>query len=157
MQELIYLVKKNEPCKGWAHSSGHYENGVLIVHYTDGMTLEQYQKDRGVELDALTWDEFSKRVAAYEQSLKTKPKQITKERYWEMLEVLPPCRWTNGRFHVSERLTGNLVSWFAQKGDLYFEFTEDAAISAASLDALISAAIPDDDTAEQPPGEYVGN
>lgn len=71
---------------------------------------------------------LEKLMTSFESSLVTQPELVTRERYWEMLEVLPPCRWTNYHgvefFHVSEHLRGDLVSWFAQRGDKYYEFTD---------------------------------
>lgn len=59
----------------------------------------------------------------------TKPvTEVTQERFWEMLEVLPPCKWNRGgseeTFHVSERLWDNYVSWFTRIGERYFECTD---------------------------------
>jgi hypothetical protein len=77
--------------------------------------------------------ELDKLIDGYEQSLITDPEPIDKDRYWEMLEVLPPCRWANGFFHVSERYTGDLVSWFLEVGEEYWEFRNLATISKADL------------------------
>lgn len=69
--------------------------------------------------------------------VKTAPKPVTKEKFHEMLEVLPPCRWNRGSFveffHVSERLSGNLVAWFGRVGDTYWEMWDDAALDAEEV------------------------
>jgi hypothetical protein len=59
----------------------------------------------------------------------TKPvTEVTHERFWDMLEVLPPCKWITAgseeTFHVSERLWDNHVSWFTRIGERYFECTD---------------------------------
>lgn len=78
--------------------------------------------------------------------------QITEERFWEMLEVLPPCRWdttsVGGRrlemFHVSERLTGNLVSWFVADHSTpeveYWELTECGAATREHIGQIVATA-----------------
>ena len=69
---------------------------------------------------------------------KGKAQEITKERFWEMLEVLPPEKWTNWStnesFRLSECLSGTLYSFFVRvhDGDFsthknrYFEIVADA-------------------------------
>lgn len=57
------------------------------------------------------------------------PHKITEERFFYMLEVLPPCRWSTYRsmesFHVSEHLSGDVVSWFARLGaDEFWEMQD---------------------------------
>lgn len=58
----------------------------------------------------------------------TKSEQVTEARYWEMLEILPPLDMhvsgQNTSFKMSERLTGNLTSIFAQIGDTYWTFVD---------------------------------
>ena len=81
----------------------------------------------------VTTPELDKMISEYEQSLISDPEPITKDRYWEMLEVLPPCRWEYGFFHVSERYTGDLVSWFMEDGDEYWEFMNLSTISKDDL------------------------
>jgi hypothetical protein len=59
-------------------------------------------------------------------------KEITEERFLDMLNCLPPSRWIRGAdvetFHVCERLTENYVSWFIRIGDQYFECVDDATV-----------------------------
>lgn len=83
------------------------------------------------------------RLRAYEDTLKTQPKRITKERFYDMFEVLAPCRWRTRPggevFHVSERLTGNLVSWFLRSGNDYFECVQSADIDVHVLFSMLRA------------------
>lgn len=44
--------------------------------------------------------------------------EVSEEYFMEMLGVLPPCKWTHDlvnvlseSFHISERLTDNIVEW----------------------------------------------
>jgi hypothetical protein len=54
----------------------------------------------------------------------TDPQEISEAFYWEMLEVLPPQKWTRDHdsqsFYVMEALTGDLHEWIVKTGDRYF-------------------------------------
>lgn len=64
----------------------------------------------------------------------TEVREITEERFWEMLEVLPPCKWTRRTdaeaFHISERITHDIVDWFVRIGDKFYNFADSDTISA---------------------------
>ena len=137
--ETFYMIEKNQPCKGWAHSScALNKEGAMIVHYSGGETLAAYQERTGKEYEILTWDQFSAKVAEYEQTLKGRPIEIDADRYDDALNVLPPGRWDGNLFFVIERITGNLVNWYFRKGDQYFEFIEDADAKAERLKEIIN-------------------
>jgi hypothetical protein len=120
----------NLPYKGFSESIVRwYADGTNKVCFTE-FTLEEYYVEHP-ERKAwalLTWDELDVHIQAHEQSLIGDVVEVDKERYWEMLEVLPPERWGTHKgvesFHVCEHLTGNLVAWFGQIHDKYFEFTD---------------------------------
>lgn len=106
-----------------------------------GKTVETVQAEKPNDtLVVVDEPEFEKRYAAYIDSMRTNPKPITKSRWWEALEVLPPCRWTRFGttevFHVSERLTDDLVDWYIKKGNDYYSCVQDAAIEIGDLLAL---------------------
>lgn len=58
----------------------------------------------------------------------TQPVQVTEERYWEMLEVLPPLDMHTSNlgttFKMIERYSGNITDIFAQIGDIYWNFRD---------------------------------
>jgi hypothetical protein len=68
------------------------------------------------------------------------PKEVDAERWWDMLEVLPPSRWTRAggteSFHVCEYLSGNFVSWFVRIGERYFELQDVDTMKHGELVAL---------------------
>ena len=142
---LRYIIEAGKPFKGSILST-LLPNGT--VGYSGGQTLAEYQLERGFKAQILSGPELDLLIEAHENSLKTLPTKITHERYWEMLEILPPCRWTMAGmwevFHVSERLTGQLVSWFAHgrlRGqDHYYEFTQSDDITLEALRELINEA-----------------
>jgi hypothetical protein len=65
------------------------------------------------------------------------PKEVTEERWHDMLCVLPPSKWrgSNGSqsFHVCEYLSGNFVSWFVNIGARYFELQDVDSLTHAQL------------------------
>jgi hypothetical protein len=71
---------------------------------------------------------MSETMSYYEQLRQNngeKAHEITEERFWEMLEVLPPAKWTrradSESFMVIECQTANLYTWCARVGDKYYE------------------------------------
>ena len=53
------------------------------------------------------------------------PHEVDEERFWWLLEVLPPAKWTRRHgsesFMVIECQTANLYTWCARIGDKYYE------------------------------------
>ena len=47
--------------------------------------------------------------------------EIDEDRYYEMLEVLPPEKWKGGCFRMCEYYTSNITSHFIQINQRYFE------------------------------------
>lgn len=142
---LQYLVLKDRPFQG-AVQSVIMENGV--VAYTGGQTLAEYIAERGDIFRVVSEVELFDLVQAYEAGLVTEPKEITLERWSDALECLPPCRWHTVEgvqlFHMSERITGGLVDWFATTGsrdDLRcWHFVDQHRRPSAELAAKVRAA-----------------
>ena len=116
-----------------------------FVHFRANLTLDEYKKEKGNEnLVALEWDEYeTKYLNPWHDSLKTDWQEITKDRYWEMLEVLPPVRWhkfTGGDFFfISEATTGSLHSHFCQYHGRYYERMADIRDSYDQIMASIKS------------------
>lgn len=104
----------------------YYIEGFIV----DGATeysktpVEDYIKDNpGTEIWEfdLACEEIQK-VA--KKKFITDWKEITKEKWWEMLEVLPPERWQTCQgveiFRMSERDFGNITGHYARIGDRYY-------------------------------------
>lgn len=70
---------------------------------------------------------------------------VTKERFWEMLEVLPPVDWkrsdTTESFKISERTIADLTSIFARIGDQYFELCDSCKLSHDQIIARCRASL----------------
>ena len=133
-----YIIRADQDFRGNAQSVLNTDGTVA---YTNGLTLAQYAAECNFPLKVVTSIEMMKLADKYEDTLITAPRRITKERFWDMLEILPPCRWHTVTgfevFHVSERLTGDLVSWFAERDGKYWEFTNRASLTDAQLSDIL--------------------
>ena len=104
------------------------------VAYTDRWIGEYLIENPSSRI--VTESEMAVIYEKYIRGMVTQPRKITKTRYVEMLNILPPARYgiTRGieHFHCPERITGPLVSWFARIGwDEFYEW-EDVCFEATS-------------------------
>lgn len=144
------VIDASKPFEGFAQTSATFNpadgnfyadySGQLYNDNGPNLTMVQYRSIEGHEsLKVISLEEMDSLFDSHENSLVTQPKVITSERYYDMLEVLPPCRWHNAGglevFHVSERITGNLVSWFARNGSDYWEFDDLATMTDDQIKA----------------------
>lgn len=139
-----YLVAADASKRNGGIFSATYTtfDGVERVQYRDGQTLADYLAQFPDRV-AISEEELSAQLTAYHESLVTLPQhgQCSEEHFVDMLECLPPCRWRKygavEAFHVSERLTGNLVQWCARvedsNGVRCYSFTDFADIAADTL------------------------
>ena len=138
---MQYLVIADKPFTGHAQSALRANGSVM---YTDYKSVAEYEAGENIKVRVVDEAELNALIDEHLAGMVTKPKRITRDRFWEMLEVLPPCRWDNAGgfevFHVSERLTHSLVDWFAHKGARYWEFTDHDNITDEALAAKLRAA-----------------
>ena len=129
-----WIIRTDEPFRGTSQSAILADGTVA---WSGGLTVEQYQAERGFPVRVVTDAELMAMVAEFEAGLITDPEPITGEKWAYWLECLPPCRWTMAQgwevFHISERLRGDLVTWCARKAGRYYAFTDRAGASLASL------------------------
>src|SRR5574340_1594421 len=85
------------------------KDGVYRGQY-GGRTLEETAAEYKCPVELQDTDVAWK---AHQDARLTEPVEIDKARFWEMLEILPPCRWVRGdsseSFHMSEHTTGNVT------------------------------------------------
>lgn len=116
--------------------TGHHHVGEEYMGCKLNQKLDDYLKDNP-DVVIVSEEELDDLLEAHYNGLKSEPEEITEERFMDMLEVLPPCKWQNMSgvewFHVSEHLTGPLVSWFLRVGDKYYEFVDDCSLSSEQL------------------------
>ena len=64
----------------------------------------------------------------------TPPRAITEDRFHDLLECLPPCKWgrfaTCEAFHMSERITYDIATWCVRIGSSYYEFQDTDRMTA---------------------------
>lgn len=88
-----------------------------------GKTLAETAAEYNTKIELWNTDEAWK---AHQESFLTEPVEITKERFWDMLEVLPPCRWvregSSESFHMSEHDSGNVTLILVRIAGRYFEY-----------------------------------
>ena len=92
----------------------------------------------GKEVFALPWDDvYEKSIEPYYQRLRKPFVEVTEERFWDILECLPPMRWnklgTIEFFFISEAYTGPLHACLVRKGDKYYEALREKFISKEDL------------------------
>ena len=102
-----------------------------------GETLEEIQaRHPGAEV----WD-FDAAYAAMQAAYIKAPVEITRARFWEMLEILPPKNWRQHRdsesFMMIEHTIGNITSIFVRLELRYFEMTGDASLTHDEIMAKI--------------------
>lgn len=156
-----YLIKTTRPYRGHTESIIYTDaEGVERVAYTGNpqvtsagrvlqertpdMELVDYMTERGT-FKRITGEELDALQAAHIASLITAPEPMSEDRYNELLECLPPCRWHKAGkwsvFHVSERLQGNIVQWCAQSGSMVcYGWQDQADIATPDIIAKLQAA-----------------
>jgi len=130
-----YVVKKTEQFYGIPHS--YLEDGE--EPWEDGHSREFYEID---EYEIMSGDEYSKYLDKYCSEVCGKWKEITEERYYKMLEILPPLHWKQDGFFISEPYTLNIHDFFQkhQEGKYYeamFRINTPRSEILASLDDFV--------------------
>lgn len=105
-----------------------------------GSTLEEL-RTRYPDTEVIDIDDAIDRVdAAYRKP----PARITRERFWQMLEVLPPDEWVSGinseSFKLSERTAGSITQIFCRIGDDYWELSDSFTLRHSKILELVRAA-----------------
>jgi hypothetical protein len=137
-----YIINPESKYSGGVQSTTYTTlDGVERVAYSNGQTLEDYLKERPAYF-VMGESDFEIHMKRYYDSLVTEPRAISEERFRDMLEVLPPCKWRTvagvNMFHVSERLTGDLVSWFARVDGEHYEFNDYASTDMFELASKVA-------------------
>jgi hypothetical protein len=74
------------------------------------------------------------------------PERVDQSRFWDMLEVLPPCKWTRLRgsesFYISEAETTNLHTWMVRIGQDHFEMVAPNSLTHEEVLARVFASFP---------------
>ena len=120
-----WLVHASEPFRG---STQSYLLPSGTVAYSGGQSFEDYNAERGGQFKLITDGQLDALLADFHGSMITDPEPITAEQFDDALNCLPPCRWGKVRgvelFHVSERITGDLVDWYARLNGRHWHFVD---------------------------------
>jgi hypothetical protein len=124
--------------KNYAEDSAVLVGSDYVGTYS-GKTLGELQvRDPGIEL--IDAEEF---VELVELRMTTDPVEVDEERYWYLLEVLPPCSWVrNGStesFYMSEFTSGRVTCHVVRIGDRYFTFEAPVMASHSDRTAKVFA------------------
>lgn len=108
------------------------------VDYTNGLTLDEYNKETGKEFIALEWGEFEEKYQKpYLKSLCKKFNRITKKQFWYYLECVPPKKYKNIggflTFFVGECYTATLYEFCFEYQGKYWSALRDIYTSEADL------------------------
>ena len=138
---MKYLIREGEPFTGSIQSI-LWDDG--IVAYTDGLSLSEYEAERGLKLKAISEAEWEALTKTYLEGLITAPVEETPEAFDYALCVLPPCRWQRVRgveiFHLSERLTHDLVHWHAKLNGRCYTFTDRETLAPETVATKVAEA-----------------
>ncbi|GAB6013320.1 hypothetical protein [Viscerimonas tarda] len=103
-------------------------DGAALASMSDGIhsdyggeTPEELRiRENNPALQALSLEEQIPVIERYEQSLCKPFEEITEERYWDLLECVPPKRFDGNRFFVGECYYGNLYRFCFRLNGKYY-------------------------------------
>jgi hypothetical protein len=141
LSALRFAIRTDQPYRMHHHCVILPDDSVA---WTDHKSIDSYAAEHGGTFKILTGEELDAVMAEAEAALVTKPAPITAERFDDYLECLPPCRWHRHAgvelFHVSERLTGDLVQWCARIEGQCYGWTDQARRPSDELAAAVAEA-----------------
>ena len=123
------------------------DTGVERVQFTGGKTLEEYMADMAdlnPDLQVMPYDMAAPMMEAAQLAEYCKPwKEITREQWWDMLEVLPPEKWEKVQgveiFRMCEYTSGTVTGHFARLGERYFSANRDIRTGYADIAGEIAS------------------
>ncbi|MFB2639950.1 hypothetical protein ACE02P_18155 [Shewanella bicestrii] len=155
MNNFKYVVDRNAKVETLYNVESEVylnENGIYCMLHPlwipengTELTWDEYQarkSQQGYDLILITQEQCDARLQEYKEWITQQDqREVDEERWFDMLEVLPPCRWQHAHgveiFHVSERISLNFVSWFGCLYDngvkRYFEITDEATTPPADI------------------------
>lgn len=103
-------------------------------------TLEELRvREKNPYLIAVTPERMNLLVKRYQNALQTPFKEITEERYWDLLNCLPPARMGNSFFFVGEPYYGYLYPFCFKANGRYFHGERSIRLTNNDIYAQIKA------------------
>jgi hypothetical protein len=121
---------------------------VSLAVERDGETVSTYGKtieELAVDYPGVQLGKVSEVHAASCAMFRSAPTEITRERFQEMLELLPPVAWTDRgateTFKMCERTYGPITAIFCRIGDRYYEMSDDIRMPHEKIVAVVVEAM----------------
>lgn len=122
-----------------------YFDGTCLTSMSDGFhndyggeTIEELRiRENNPYLKAVTPSVMDKKLRLYHQSLSEPFKEITKEDYYDLLDILPPLRMRQNSFFVGEPYYGNMYSFCFTRQGRYFKGLRSILTPQSELDSQI--------------------
>lgn len=122
-------------------------SGAPVAQF-GGETLEELKSQGRVSPEAFLcpWEEAEAHSLGLTRQRHCKgPERVSRERWWELLEVMPPARWRllpGGEiFMVPEPIASDLYRFGVRIGEEYFSIVEDCNIEDSRLIDLCKAEV----------------
>ena len=137
---------------GFAEYSGdevrtqYIENGsqVTEINFINQLTFQEYNEKNGGNLKEVTEEELDELWKEYRNGLITEFSEIKEERYFDLLECLPPQRWHSCEgveiFFISEAYTDDLHTCCGAYKGKYFTGLQPIREDSKKLAELIKKA-----------------
>lgn len=115
------------------------DTGMERVQYTGGKTIDEYMADMaGQGFEVMPYEIAAPMMEAAQIAEYCKPwQEITKEQWWDALEVLPPEKWKTANgveiFRMCEYTSGTVTEHYARLGDRYFSANRDIRTEYADI------------------------
>lgn len=110
--------------EGERHIESYIKPDGFVAYQDNPTTPEEYLASNPGAI-ILPLDDAVKKIRTLDRAEYCKPwVEISKETWWDMLEVLPPEKWQNNgtveMFRMSEYLCGRITGHYARVGERYF-------------------------------------
>ena len=119
-------------------------DGLLyLANYGKYHTINDYLAN-GYKL--ISEEEFDCLIKEFNNRFCNNWKEITKKEYEYALDVLPPLKWNNGGFFLSECFTGSIYSFYQAWHGKYYTSYQDINTSRKSILDSLTRFIAENDT-----------
>lgn len=108
-----------------------------INSYTGETKTDYIEKGYAV----LTESEFDEAIKEYEKSICGHWMEISEKFYNQQLNVLPPMKWCNGGFFVSEAMIGSIHDFYQELNRKYYTSLQDVFTKREDIIAGLEKAI----------------
>lgn len=138
MKNWEFAVESIEKIKEKGQYGCDYHILINGINSYTGETKADYIK-KGYAV--LTESEFDEAIKEYEKSICGHWMEISEKFYNQQLNVLPPMKWYNGGFFVSEAMTGSIHGFYQELNGKYYESLQDIFTKREDIIADLKKAI----------------